>query len=116
MPFLIKKTKNLTAIYCTNFLVCVPYSFIGKLYIPQKVNIFLGYANIHLLLAESPDIFFLMGHNILRMLLLFVRDRRCVWGGRYLHNACPKHTKSNPPKKHARPPPRYQNMTFYCIF
>ena len=32
MPFLIKHTEKLTAIYCTNFLICVPSSFVGKIY------------------------------------------------------------------------------------
>ena len=36
MPFLIKKIKNFTAIYCTNFLICVPSSFIGKIYTNRR--------------------------------------------------------------------------------
>ena len=32
MPFLIKRIKNFTAIYCTHFLICVPSSFVGKIY------------------------------------------------------------------------------------
>ena len=32
MPFLIKNIEKLIAIYCTNFLICVPSSFVGKIY------------------------------------------------------------------------------------
>ena len=36
MPFLIFFFLNFTAIYCTNLLICVPSSSIGKIYTHQR--------------------------------------------------------------------------------
>ena len=52
MPFLIKTYWKVDAVYCTNFLICVPSSFVGKIYTNHRSKHFPGVRFYKYLLAH----------------------------------------------------------------